>query len=195
MKVSFQPKPQSLVNAFLIFFIVHSMQIGVGIQGFQRIIYMEARHDAWISVIIGGIATQIVAWVMVKTLRIYDSSDLYGIQYDIFGKWLGNLLNLFFVLYCLSAFYVIIRNYIEVIQAWVFPDLPTWFLSLTLLLLVGYGLTGGFRTIVGVSFFSVVGSLWVILLLAYPIQFSHVDYLFPLFEASIPDLLRGAKQM
>ncbi|MEH7444611.1 GerAB/ArcD/ProY family transporter [Heyndrickxia sp. MSNUG] len=195
MKVSFQPKPQSLVNAFLIFFIVHSMQVGVGVQGFQRIIYMEAKHDAWISVIIGGIATQIVAWVMVKTLRIYDSSDLYGIQYDIFGKWLGNLLNLFFVLYCLSAFYVIIRNYIEVIQAWVFPDLPTWFLSLTLILLVGYGLSGGFRTIVGVSFFSVVGSLWVILLLGFPIQFSHVEYLFPLFEASIPDLLRGAKQM
>lgn len=195
MKVSFQPKPQSVVNAMLIFFVVHSMQVGVGVQGFQRIIYMEAKHDAWISVIIGGIATQIIAWVMVRTLRLYDSSDLYGIQYDIFGKWLGSLLNLFFVLYCLSAFYVIIRNYIEVIQAWVFPDLPTWFISLTLILLVGYGLSGGFRTIVGVSFFSVVGSLWVILLLAFPIQFAKLDSLFPLLEASIPEILRGAKQM
>lgn len=195
MKVLIEPKPQSMVNTFLLIFIIHSMQLGVGIQGFQRIIYLEAKHDAWISVILSGMASAIVGFIMVKSLAAYKSSDLYGIQYDIFGKWLGNLMNLLFVLYCLGSFHVIIRNYIEVIQAWVFPELPNWAISFSLLFLVFYGINGGLRTIVGVSFFSVVLSLWLILLLSYPFQFANWDYLFPLFESSIPDILKGARQM
>lgn len=195
MNVLIHPKPQSIVNAVLIFFVVHAMQIGVGVQGFQRVIFLEAGHDAWISVLISGIATQFIAWTMIRTLALYESTDLYGIQYDVFGKWLGNMLNLLFVFYCLGAFFILIRNYIEVIQAWVFPDFPTWFLSITILFLVAYGLSGGLRTIIGVSFFSVILSLWILLLLAFPLQFANFDFLFPLFEASLVDILMGAKQM
>lgn len=179
MKVLIEPKPQNLVNTFLLFFIVHSMQLGVGIQGFQRIIYLEAKQDAWISVIISGTASAMVGFVMVKTLAVYASSDLYGIQYDVFGKWLGNSINLVFALYSLGGFHVIVRNYIEVIQAWIFPELPNWMLSFTLVFLVFYGLNGGLRTIVGVSFFSVILSLWLIFLLAYPFQFANWDYYSP----------------
>jgi spore germination protein (amino acid permease) len=195
MKVLIEPKPQNMINTMLLVFVIHSMQVGVGIQGFQRIIYMEAKHDAWISVILSGVATSIVGFIMVKTLQYYENSDLYGIQFDVLGKWLGNLLNILFVLYFLAGFHVIVRNYIEVIQAWIFPEVPNWLLSFSLIYLVYYGLNGGLRTVVGVSFFSVVLSLWLILLLAYPFQFTNWDYLFPLFEASIPEILRGTKQM
>ncbi|CAM3950858.1 GerAB/ArcD/ProY family transporter [Mesobacillus thioparans] len=195
MKVLIQPKPQHMVNTFLLVFVVHSMQLGVGIQGFQRIIYLDAKHDAWVSVILSGAAMAVVGFVMVKTLAAYESTDLYGIQYDVLGKWLGNLLNFIFILYCLASFHVIVRNYIEVIQAWIFPEVPNWLLALTLVYLVYYALNGGMRTIVGVSFFSVVLSLWLVILLAYPFQFAKWEYLFPMFEASIPDMLRGAKQM
>lgn len=195
MKVLIEPKPHTLVNTFLLIFVVHSVQLGVGIQGFQRIIYLEAKHDAWISVLFSGAASAVVGFVMVKILAAYSNSDLYGIQYDVFGKWLGNMMNLLFVLYSLGGFHVIIRNYIEVIQAWIFPELPNWLLSLTLVYLVYYGMNGGLRTIVGVSFFSVILSLWLILLLAYPFQFANWDYLFPLFESSVTEVLKGAKQM
>lgn len=69
---------------------MHGAQVGVGIQGFQRIIYQEARQDAWISVLLACIATHIVTFCMIKTLEIYGSNDLYGIQQDIYGKWMGN---------------------------------------------------------------------------------------------------------
>jgi spore germination protein (amino acid permease) len=195
MKVHIDPKPHNMINTLLLFFVIHSMQVGVGIQGFQRIIYLESRHDAWVSVIISGVVTAVIGVIMVKTLSMYENSDLYGIQYDVLGKWLGNLINILFVLYFLGSFHVIVRNYIEVIQAWVFPEIPNWLLCLTLVYLVYYALNGGLRTVVGVSFFSVILSLWLILLLAYPFQFTNWDYLFPMFEAHITEMLRGAKQM
>ncbi|GAE44843.1 spore germination protein [Mesobacillus boroniphilus JCM 21738] len=85
MKIYIEPKPQNMVNSFLLIFVIHSMQVGVGIQGFQRIIYLETRHDAWISVIISGVATAILGFIMVKTLsymriRIYLESNMMCLE-------------------------------------------------------------------------------------------------------------------
>ena len=38
---------------------MHSLQIGIGILGYQRVILKNAGYDAWISLIIAGIANNI----------------------------------------------------------------------------------------------------------------------------------------
>ncbi|MCA0149608.1 spore germination protein [Rossellomorea vietnamensis] len=195
MKIHVHPQPQSLLNAFMVMFIIHSVQLGVGVQGFQRIIYMDAGHDAWISVALSGVVTCIIGFIMVKTLNYYESSDLYGIQRDVYGKWLGTCMNALYIFYCMGSFLVVMRNYIEVLQAWVFPEVPTWFLSLTLMMLVLYGVLGGFRIIAGVSFFSVFLSLWLLGLLGYPLQFSHWSNLLPILESNATDILKGTYSM
>lgn len=195
MKNTIQLSPKDMINAYLLFFIIHSAQIGVGIQGFQRIVFQDAKHDAWISVLLAGIATHIVAFFMIKTLELYDSNDLYGIHQDVYGKWFGNFLNAIYILYCATAFFSVLRNYIEVIHAWIFPNLNTWFISATLLLIVIYAFTGGLRVIVGVSFFSVIFSLWILPILIIPAKFSNIESLFPILEANIIDILKGVKSM
>jgi spore germination protein (amino acid permease) len=184
-----------MINAFLLFFVIHTTQVGVGIQGFQRIIYEDAKHDAWISVLLIGILTHIVAFVMIKTLDMYDSDDLYGIHQDIFGEWIGKFLTIIYIIYCSSAFFFVIRNYIEVVQTWVFPELDTWFISATLLLIVIYTFTGGFRVIVGISFFSFILGIWLILFLLYPLQQSEFVNLLPILENKFSGILKGAYSM
>jgi len=71
MKNPIQLSPKDMINAYLLFFVVHGAQVGVGIQGFQRIIYQDARQDAWISVLLAGIASHIVTFCMIKTLEIW----------------------------------------------------------------------------------------------------------------------------
>ncbi|EPD50586.1 spore germination protein (amino acid permease) [Paenisporosarcina sp. HGH0030] len=188
-------KNQEMINAFLLFFVIHTIQVGVGIHGFQRVIYQDAKHDAWISVLLVGIATHIIAIIMIKTLEIYGSNDLYGIHQDIFGKWVGNFLNLLYILYCSTAFFSVLRNYIEVVQTWVFPNLSTWFISATLLLIVIYAFTGGLRVIVGISFFSFVLSIWLLPMLVYPLQFTSARSLLPIMETDIIGILKGAQSM
>lgn len=195
MKNMIHVKPQHMINAFLVFFVVHTAQIGVGIHGFQRIIYQETKQDAWISVILIGFASHIIAIIMIKTLEMYDSHDLYGINRSVYGTWFGNFINIIYVCYCLVAFFAVLRNYIEVLQTWVFPLLSTWFISATLLLLVIYTFLGGLRVIVGVAFFSFVLAFWLIFILAFPLQYSDSQNLFPLLESELIDLLKGAKAM
>ena len=195
MKNSIRLTPKDMFNAYLLFFVIHSTQIGVGIHGFQRIVYQDARHDAWISVLFAGLATHIVAFCMIKTLEAYGSNDLYGIQQDVYGKWIGNFLNVIYILYCSVAFFSVIRNYTEVIQAWIFPGISTWFVSATLLIIIIYTFTGGLRVMVGVSFFSIVLALWILPMLIFPLKFSSAESLFPILEANISSILKGAQSM
>lgn len=54
------------VSPYFTFLLLHSLQIGVGVLGYQRIIAQFAGYDAWISLIIAGIATHIVYFVCLK---------------------------------------------------------------------------------------------------------------------------------
>lgn len=195
MKKSLHIRPSDTINAFLLFFIIHTAQIGIGIQGFQRIVYQDAKHDAWISVILAGLATHIIAIFMLKTLEIYGSNDLYGIHQDVFGKWIGNFFNIIYILYSSVAFFAVLRNYIDAVQAWVFPDLSIWFLAASLLLIVIYTFTGGLRVIVGITFFSVVLSIVLFPMLAFPMKYMEPRNLLPILEADIGELLKGLKTM
>jgi spore germination protein (amino acid permease) len=195
MEVVLKIKSHYLFNAFLIFFVVHATQIGVGVQGFQRIIFQNAHQDAWISVIISGVSTNLLVFMIIKTLALYSSTDIYGIHHDLFGLIIGKLLNVSYIFYLIMSFFVVLRNYIEVIQAWIFPELPLWFLSSSMLLLVIYGINSGIRSIVGIAFFSVTLSLWLLIFIAYPMKYANWKQMLPMFEADMISLLKGAYHM
>lgn len=195
MKVQYQPNPQYLLSTFILFFIIHSIQVGIGIQGFQRIIFLEAKQDAWISVVLAGIFTHIVVMVMIKTLHLFGPTDIYGIHNEVYGKWIGRVVNCLYILYCLWVFVTILINYIEVMQTWVFPTVPTWVFSFSILLLVLYGVTGGLRVIVGACFFSVILSVGVVGLLGYPLRFADFRHLFPVMESNMTSILKGTHRM
>ena len=179
------------INAFLVFYIIVAAQIGVGIHGFQRVLYQEAKQDAWISLILCFVLAHIVVTVMMKTLDMYGSNDLYGIQLELFGKYFGNFLNFLYAFYVLCAFLAIIINYIEVINTWVFPYLNSSFLCFTILFLVSYAFTGEFRVIVGICFFSFFFILWIPPVLIIPLKYSDLNLLLPILDNDLKDILKG----
>lgn len=195
MKVQYQAKPQYIISTFILFFIIHSTQVGIGIHGYQRIIFLEAKHDSWISVILAGIFTHLVVFVIIKTLQIYGPTDIYGIHNEVFGKWIGKIINSLYILYCLWVFVVILINYIEVMQTWVFSTVPTWVFSISILLLVIYGVAGGFRVIVGACFFSILLSFWIVSLIGYPLRFAEFHHLLPVLESNLASILKGTHKM
>jgi spore germination protein (amino acid permease) len=191
MKVNLHPKEGLLFNTFLIMFIIHKTQTGVGIVGLPRIVYLDAKHDAWISVFLAGITTGVVLCFIISMLKQYDSADLYGIHFDVFGKIIGNALNIVYMLYMCATFFVILMNYIEIVQVWIFPDLPTWQIAMVLILLSVYAVLGGIRVIVGFTFLAVIGTLWLVFLLLIPVKYSDPTHLFPIWTVDLKHLVTG----
>ncbi|MDP4171762.1 MAG: GerAB/ArcD/ProY family transporter [Bacillota bacterium] len=191
MKVDVLPKDSLLFNAFFLMFIIHVTQTGVGIVGLPRIVYLEAGHDGWISVFFAGIMTGIVLWFMFLMLQQYENADLYGIQVDVLGGFFGRFLGVVYMIYLSATFYDIFMNYVEIVQAWVFPDLPTWQLAGVLIFLTVYGVLGGIRIVVGVSFLSFLATFWLTAILAVPMKYIDLTHIFPIWNTNFKHILMG----
>ncbi|WP_377891166.1 GerAB/ArcD/ProY family transporter [Alkalihalobacillus sp. R86527] len=183
-----------LVSSFLVMFIIHSNQVGVGILGFPRYITQYTDQDAWIVVIITGLIFHVFVWMMYGILGD-DNADIIDLQKKWFGSWIGGFLNLLLMVYLLLGAVVVLRTFIEVIQAWMFPELQTWIPALMYLLLTYYVLAGGFRTVVGVSFFGVIFPIWLLITAVSPAKFSSYTNLLPVFDHSLKEFAMGTKQM
>ncbi|WP_137790462.1 GerAB/ArcD/ProY family transporter [Bacillus sp. E(2018)] len=187
-------KEAFLVSPFLVFFLVHSEQVGVGVLGYQRIIAKYAGYDSWISVIIAAIFVHILIWMIYYVLDNGDG-DIVTTHKTLFGSFLGNLFNLFLLLYFLLWSITVLRTYIEVIQVWMFPTLSTWKIAAVFLILTYYVVSSGFRTVAGICFLGVVIPLGLIVLLVYPLEFTHFSNLLPVFDESMKDYLSATKNM
>jgi len=195
MNTGGQAKAPYYFKAYMLLFLICNAQIGVGIFGFQRFVFKAAHQDAWISVILAGIATHISVWVMITTLRKHKSLDLYEIHQSLFGKWIGGGLSILFILYFLINMTAILRTYIEAIQSWIFPDFPTWLLSLLMLILTVYGSLGGIRVVLQLSFVSLFLLVSIGLLHYTPLKYAEWSRLLPVFDATFPELFSGAIKM
>jgi spore germination protein AB len=182
------------VSHFFVFFLISSMQIGIGVLGYQRIIAKTAGYDGWISVIIAGLTIHIIIWMMYKIVETVDG-DLISAQQFVFGEKLGKLLSLPFLFYFLLLAIAVLRTYTEVIQVWMFPDFSSFWFSLGFLLLIVYIIFGGFRTVTGIAFFSTILPSYLVFMFGFTIPYSHIENLLPLLNHSFQDILFAAKDM
>ena len=195
MNNTLEIKNNQMINASLLFFVITSAQIGVGIHGFQNVVYDSAKQDSWIAVIVSFIFAHIVMFIMIKTLELYGgTNDFYGIHIDIYGKYIGNFFNLIYMFYCTFAFFAVCKNYIEVIVTWVFPQINPQFLYATLFIIVIYAFTGGLRVIIGVSFFSFFFSIWVLPTLLFVLPYANNNHLIPLLN-DLMGIIKGTYAM
>ncbi|QFT88547.1 Spore germination protein YndE [Bacillus sp. THAF10] len=182
------------VSPFLVFYLIHSTQFGVGALGYQRIIAMSAGYDAWIGIILIGIFTHIVVYMMYKICE-KSKGDLASAHRLVYGKWIGQGFNLFFILYFIASTVNVLRTYIEVIQVWLFPDFKTWFFSLFFLLLVYYIITGGFRVITGIAFLGVILPSYLYVMMIIPLEYANFRNILPIFDHSFKDIFLASKDM
>ncbi|XZF74052.1 GerAB/ArcD/ProY family transporter [Bacillus sp. AL-1R] len=191
--MSKQLKESLTVSPFFLLFIFNSTQTGVGLLSFQSKIIKGAEQDAWLSVLVVGISIHIIIWLMYYLLNKSNNGDIMSLHQELFGKWIGNVLNIFFYIYMLLVGATIIRSYIAVLITWVFPYFPIWLLSFIMLLVITYLVIGGFRVITGICFWGVLIPSLLLLTFYFPLKYTYWTNLLPLFNHSISDYYASAK--
>jgi len=182
------------ISPFLVIYMVLSMQIGIGVLGFQRIIAEDSGHDAWISVLVAGASLHIIMWMIYK-INESVNGDIVTAHEFIAGKWVGKILSSIFIAYFLLLALTVVRTYVEVIQVWMFTDINLWWFSVCFFLICIYIIYGGFRTVVGISFFSFVFHIYLYPIFFFNLQYAQWNHLTPIFENSIKDILLGSFHM
>ncbi|RBP88765.1 spore germination protein (amino acid permease) [Cytobacillus firmus] len=188
------PKEDKMVSPFFVFYLIHAMQVGVGILGFERVIVQSAGYSAWIAILASGASIIGLIWISYRILN-KGNNDIVAIHADIMGKWIGGFFSFLFSLYFLSFALVVLRSYVEVIQVWVFPEVSQWIFVLIIIFLAYSYVTGGFRVVTGVSYLGILYGLPLLLVKFYPLQYADYGNLLPIFNASPADLFKASKEM
>ncbi|WP_201004247.1 GerAB/ArcD/ProY family transporter [Paenibacillus glycanilyticus] len=185
------------ISPYLIIFPLYVSMVGIGILFYQRTVIKHAGYNAWISVILAGISIHILVWMIYKLLSTTKGEhDIATINNKLFGKVLGSFFNAAIVLYFVFGAFVKFKVYIELIQVWLFPSMNFLYISIVILLLVYYAVSGGIRTVTGIAVWATMISFVTIIpqvLLAFP--YLHPLNLLPLWNHSISEVLLSSKDM
>lgn len=192
MDINLKIKKNLSIRAFYLIFIISAIQAGVGILNAPRDIFLVAGHDAWVSIIISFIYMIIIVAVMFLILGQYENTDIFGIQVDIFGKWMGRILGTIYILFYIGALLSVLNSYILLIQIFIYPSMPAMVMAVLLMILIVYTVLGGFRVVIGVAFVFGLLTPWIFFLLYDPISRMEFFHFQPMFQTSISDLLKGA---
>ncbi|MBP1947379.1 GerAB/ArcD/ProY family transporter [Virgibacillus litoralis] len=193
MEINPKIKENLRIRAFYLFFIITSIQVGVGIMGAPMYIFTEAEQDSWLSIIIAFVYVLLVIFVMFRILEQYENADIFGIQVDIFGKWLGKILGTLYIIYFAAALLSVILTYIDVVKVFIFPEISSLIIGVLLISLIIYCIYGGLKVIIGVVFIFFFSAHWLLFLLYEPAIRMELDHFQPFFQASFPELLKGAR--
>lgn len=186
------PRERISINAYLVFFLVHNAQIGLGIVGVQRVIFVEARQDAWIAVLLSGLWIHLVVFIICQTLKQTEHDNIFSLHTFVYGRALGWIANGAVVVYFLMAYTSILLGYVEMMSTWMYPDFPLWSGALILLLLTVYALYGGgFRLVAGASFLMFFMTIWIVFVFCRPIKYAEWIHLLPIWEATPKQMANG----
>ena len=190
-----QSVPDSMkLSPFFTFYIVASSQIGVGILSYQGNIAKYAGYDSWISIFFIGAVVSIVVMMIYKMFSVVQGGFV-KIHEFVFGKTISKIFSILAMVYLLMIAISTIRNYTEIVQVWMFERLSTFWFSLCFLIIVMYAIFGGFRTVVGMMFFSFFMYLIIFPAFFFTLPYADFSNLLPVWDHSVKELILSSKAM
>ncbi|QNK56768.1 GerAB/ArcD/ProY family transporter [Paenibacillus sp. PAMC21692] len=187
-------KKSLTVSPYLLWFVLHASQTGIGVLNFQIGLSKGAGMDSWLSLIVTGLAFHVAVALMFYVLRYAKDGDLISLHGMFFGRYAGTALTFLFYGYCLMAAAAQLRSYAEIISVWAFPNSRLLDTAALVLFVCVYIVSGGFRVIAGVAFFSVILPTLLIPTLYYPLQWAHWDNFLPMFDHGFRQYMESTKQ-
>ena len=182
---------KKLSKSQFFFFTLHA-QLGLAILTLPHIVGARAGHDGWISVLIAGIAVQILALLYYLIVKNYPNKTFYDIVVDLLGTKVGKLINFILIGYYVLYATLIAQKCTSILNLWIYYRTPPWVIMGLFIFVCFYIVTSDIqiigRFLVLASFFIIM----LVLLITWTIKDLHPLFLLPVGEAGIEDILKGA---
>lgn len=187
-------KENKMVSPYFLFFLMHSVQSGVLVLNFQTKIIGGAGHNAWFSVLAVGVFMHVIFFMMLYILKHSSAGDILSFHREVFGKFLGGMLNFILAIYFSIASLFPLYTYIDILQIWVFDGIASWEFSLLFSVAILYVVAGGFRVITAIAFWGVIIPSLMLFSIFYLFNYVEFSYLQPFFKHGLKDHFISAKE-
>ncbi|WP_052339258.1 GerAB/ArcD/ProY family transporter [Gorillibacterium massiliense] len=157
-------------------------------------IAVEAKQDAWLSVILAVVLQLLILPLLVAIARQFKEKNFVQYLQGIFGKWVGRGIGFFFILlypYLTSA--LTLRNLSDFVNTTLMPETPAEVLYFFMMLAVAYSVLKGV-TVCGRAAELLIFIVFVMILLVAVSLLSSlkIENVLPVFEFGWKPVMRGA---
>ncbi|WP_127529496.1 GerAB/ArcD/ProY family transporter [Paenibacillus kobensis] len=139
------------ISMVQLFCLVILTQVGVHILTIPSEESRHSGHDAWMSVLVGGVIAQLVIMIIYWLGTRHPHLPMPQYIISLVGKPIGIVLNLIIAVYCLESSLLVVVSYADVINRWVLYATP-WIVQVGLLTAIaGYVASSTLRSIAAVT--------------------------------------------
>ncbi|MFS0838350.1 GerAB/ArcD/ProY family transporter [Paenibacillus sp. 1P03SA] len=175
-------------------FLILQTQIGVQVLYLPSRVQAIAKGDAWMSILLAGLFSQLLILIMWSLNKRFPSATLYDFMPRLTGKAVAVFIQVLYIVYFTAQSSLILMFFYEVIRDWVFPETPKWLIT-GLMVLVCVYLTQENLKIMA-RFFLLVSCVFLIMIFisAYAYTHSNLLYIFPIGQAGLLPVVRAAHE-
>lgn len=162
-----------------------SVQISIGILTLPADLALTCGHDGWISVLVYGVLTSVVIFIMILLMKRFGNKSIYEINKNLYGKYLGGAFNLLIVMYLWYTSCLCLRTYISILQVTMLRLTPSLILSAFVMIPTCYLTWNGIKYVARYSF--IIYFTLIIFFLLFFLVFKDLRFTFlmPVFESGI----------
>ncbi|MDT8717994.1 GerAB/ArcD/ProY family transporter [Clostridium sp. 19966] len=183
-------KLNQITSKQLISFIISS-QIGLGIITLPSILAKEIGHDGWISVLLSGLAAIMIIFPIMKLLNRFPGKSILDINTILYGKIIGSILNLIFIIYLLASAGISSRSFGELINIIILQDTPQLVSYLLIMSPTLYFAAKGLKVICRFDNLLYFAHILIILPLLLVIKHVRFTYLQPVLQPGFLEVIKA----
>lgn len=110
-------------------------------------IAIEAKQDAWLSIMFGMVGGFLLFLVYYQLHRYYPDLLLVELTQKIMGKWIGSLLSFLYIFYFANLASRVIRDFGDMLLTFAYPDTPLFIVNALLMFVVIYTVGKGIEVL------------------------------------------------
>ncbi|RST59222.1 spore gernimation protein [Siminovitchia terrae] len=174
----------------LIFLLIHS-QVGVGVVSLPFDVFMKAKGDSWISILLTGVIIQIAILLFGALMMRFPSSHLYGIAQSLFGKVIGKMIVILYSIYFIYFGSLVLEKFSYILKAWMMPLTPKWLLLVLMVVTAVYIVKGNLQLIARFFVIASVVLIGFIGFAAYALKDANLTFILPVGANGVLPVIHG----
>lgn len=132
---------QNKLLPYQAFFVLIHAQIGIGVISMPYDVFIHAKADSWISIIVTGLVIQCVIFLIMYIMGKYPNESFFQVLQTMFGKWLARFILFAYFLYFIALCSLLLARYAVILSTWMMPLTPKWITVLLMICIIMYGVS------------------------------------------------------
>jgi spore germination protein (amino acid permease) len=194
MKESMMTNERNSITPLQLFFIIVQATAGFGMFTLSHDLHNYAKSDSWISVLIAGIAFQLVVLIMWSLNNRFPQKNIYEVAIELLGVAVGKLLSVFYIFYFVFISFYTCLYFVSVIKKWLLPSTP-YLILIGLFFVTGiYIGQANIKHIARYCGIALIPIILLILIVLAAYNHAHYKYILPVGTVGIKQLFLGANK-